>query len=388
MPRVLSELSISPRYDPAGELGEGLTAQGTGRIATGRPRLHPVTTPRCPHCASFAFLDWQECGNCGVSLGYRFASLDFLQTVEGVATDGDETWRHCSNREWGCNWLVADSEESGRCFSCRLSRTLPPRDDTIAWEKLRATGIAKRRLLVQLAELGLPITPYFETEGGLGFDLLSSFSGERVMIGHAGGIITLDLAETVDDYREKLRMRLGEPYRTMLGHLRHEVGHYYQQVLLRDDAAWDECRALFGDERASYQDAISRHYAQGAPAGWEASFISEYATMHPWEDFAETFAHYLHITGTLATAAHAGVVLDASRVPGIVEHDVVPLDDYREVSTDRMLDDWHWLSLMFNRVNRSMGQNDLYPFTLEPPVVEKLAYVHALVTGATRAVGI
>jgi len=342
-----------------------------------------VTTPRCPHCASFAFLDWHECEHCGATLGYRFSSLGFLQTTDGIATEGDETWRHCANRDWGCNWLVADSENAARCFSCRLSRTLPPRDDTIAWEKLRDTGIAKRRLLVQLVELGLPITPFYEAEGGLGFDLLSSFSGTRVMIGHANGIITLDLAETVDDYRETLRMRLGEPYRTMLGHLRHEVGHYYQQVLLRDDASWDECRALFGDERTSYQDAISRHYAQGAPAGWEASFISEYATMHPWEDFAETFAHYLHITGTLATAAAAGVVLDASRVPGIVDEDVVPLSDYREAGVDRMLDDWHWLSLMFNRVNRAMGHRDLYPFTLEPPVVEKLTYVHELVAGAS-----
>lgn len=375
---------MTPRYDGHGAACEGLTRLTTG--AYRGPRLHSVTAPRCPRCSSLAFLDAHECDSCGATLGYRFDSLDFLETADGVATSEGLVWRHCANRDWGCNWLVADSEDAARCFSCRLSRTLPPRDDTIAWEKLRDTGIAKRRLLVQLAELDLPITPFYEAEGGLGFDLLSSFSGARVMIGHANGIITLDLAETIDDYREALRVRLGEPYRTMLGHLRHEVGHYYQQVLLRDEAAWDECRALFGDERASYQDAISRHYAQGAPVGWEASFISEYATMHPWEDFAETFAHYLHITGTLATAASAGVVLDASRVPGIVADDIVPLDDYREAGIERMLADWHWLSLMFNRVNRTMGHRDLYPFTLESPVVEKLAYVHGLVAGATSAV--
>ena len=339
--------------------------------------------PRCPHCSGFALLEWHECEHCGSELGFRIDTLDFVNTVDGVTVIDGETWRHCSNRGWGCNWLVADSEESGRCFSCRLTRTLPPRDDTIAWEKLRETGVAKRRMLVQLAQLGLPITPWYEKEGGLGFDLLSSFSGQRVIIGHANGIITLDLAETLDDYRESLRVRLGEPYRTVLGHFRHEIGHYYQQVLL-DDAGWEASRALFGDERASYQDAIARHYSQGAPDGWESSFISEYATMHPWEDFAETFAHYLHITGTLATAAHAGVVLDSNRAPGIVDHDIVPVVDYRELGLERMLFDWHWLSLMFNRVNRSMGQGDLYPFTLPEPVVEKLGFVHDAVVRVGR----
>ncbi len=338
-----------------------------------------MSTPRCPNCHNFAFLDWQPCQHCAAELGYRFDTLSFLVGhPDGVEADGT-TWRYCSNRSWGCNWLVSDAEESGRCFSCRLSRTLPDRDDTIAWEKLYDTGIAKRRLLVQLAELGLPIVPFYEKEGGLGFDLLSSYSGRRVMIGHANGIITLDLAETLDAHREALRVRLGEPYRTMLGHFRHEIGHYYQQVLLADDAAWDACRALFGDERQSYQASIQRHYNEGAPADWALSYISEYATMHPWEDFAECFAHYLHITGTLATAANAGVVLDSSRVPGIVEANVVPEADYRSLGIERMLTDWRWLSLMFNRVNRAMGQRDLYPFELTEPVREKLAFVHSLI---------
>ncbi len=338
-----------------------------------------MTTPRCPHCQSFVFLDWLECAHCGAELGFQHTTLTFLVVgAQGTTVDGD-TWRFCSNRSWGCNWVVADSEESGRCFSCRLSRTLPDRQDTIAWEKLRDTGIAKRRLLVQLRELDLPIVPFYEKPGGLGFDLLSSYSGTRVMIGHANGIITLDLAETLDAHRENLRVKLGEPYRTMLGHFRHEIGHYYQGVLLTDDASWDACRALFGDERASYRDAIARHYKEGAPENWHESFISEYATMHPWEDFAECFAHYLHITGTLATAANAGVVMLTSRVPGIAQHDIVPETDYRQLGIDRMLDDWQWLSLMFNRVNRAMGQRDLYPFELTEPVAKKLAFVHELI---------
>jgi hypothetical protein len=168
----------------------------------------------------------------------------------------------------------------------------------------------------------------------------------------------------------------------MLGHFRHEVGHYYQWVLVEQTDWIDECRELFGDERASYADALDRHYREGAPEGWGDSFISEYATMHPWEDFAESFAHYLHITATLGTAAAGGVVMQADRVAGLVDADVVPRRSYREASTHEMLADWHWLSLLFNRANHAMGKGDLYPFTLSPPVERKLDFVHRVVVDA------
>jgi hypothetical protein len=201
------------------------------------------------------------------------------------------------------------------------------------------------------------------------------------MIGHANGIVTIDLAETLDDRREALRVRLGEPYRTMLGHLRHEVGHYYQNVLVTDDATWARCREMFGDERASYKEALKRHYSQGAPEGWQTSFISEYATMHPWEDFAETFAHYLHITGTLATAAAIGIRLDAA-VTNLRDTDVVPLLSYHDQPIQQLLGDWDWMSRAFNRINRSMGFGDLYPFDISPSARHKLGFMHELVTHA------
>lgn len=329
-----------------------------------------------------AFLELQECAHCGSSMGYHYPSLSMVPAdSEGTLIDGAR-WVRCANWAWQCNWMVSQDDESGRCFACRLTRRRPDADDTIALEKLADTSVALRRLLVQLLGLGLPVVPYYVREGGLAFDLLSSRSGEPVVIGHADGVITIDLAESLDAHREALRVRLGEPYRTMLGHFRHEVGHYYQQELVSSEPLLGECRALFGDERASYSDAIQRHYVLGAPADWAESYISEYATMHPWEDFAETFAHYLHITGTLATAAAAGVVLDSDRTDGIIAHDVEPAVDYRDLGLDRALSDWRWLSMMFNRVNRSMGQRDLYPFTLTEPVVEKLAFVHRLVTAA------
>ncbi len=306
----------------------------------------------------------------------------FTATPAGVEIDGT-AWVPCSNRRWGCNWLLADEGGTSRCFSCRLTRTAPEAADTLAWEKLAEVGVDQRRLVHQLSTLGLPMAPWHEQDGGLGFDLLSSRSSNAgVVIGHANGIITIDLAESLDDYRESLRVRLGEPYRTMLGHFRHEVGHYYQWVLVErpaDEDLLSRCRELFGDERASYAEALDRHYRVGAPADWSTSYISEYATMHPWEDFAECFAHYLHITGTLATAAAGGLVLQADRAPGVVEHDIVPRTDYRDQSIEVLLHDWEWLSLFFNRINRSMGQDDLYPFTIVEPVKDKLRFVHEVV---------
>jgi hypothetical protein len=297
----------------------------------------------------------------------------------GVQIDG-RTWVPCSNRDWKCNWLVADDAGTAQCFSCSLTRKRPEASDTIALEKLADAEVVKRRLLVQLAELGIPVDPFYEREGGLAFDLLSSYSGQgRITIGHANGVVTIDLVETLDDYREALRIRLREAYRTMLGHFRHEVGHYYQWVLVEQTGWIDECRELFGDERVSYSDAIDRHYAIGAPVGWEANYISEYATMHPWEDFAESFAHYLHITDSLGTAAAGGLVLQASRVDGIVADDIVPRDSYQDATMAEMLTDWHWLSLLFNRVNHAMGRGDLYPFTLTEPVKQKLDFVHRVV---------
>ena len=134
-----------------------------------------------------------------------------------------------------------------------------------------------------------------------------------MVTGHADGVITLDLAESDDVHRERRRAELGEPYRTLLGHFRHEIGHYYWPILVERAGALERCRALFGDERADYGEALERHYADGPPADWAERHVSAYATMHPWEDWAETFAHYLHIRDTLQTAG--GVRRSSSPAP-------------------------------------------------------------------------
>lgn len=309
-------------------------------------------------------------------------------TDETVSVDGRRWIRCTQSRTLGCNWLVPEQErdahQRGRCQADALIRREPDASDTIAREKLVPTAAAMRRLVYQLLDLGLPVDPFWRRDGGLAFDLVSSYSeGERVVIGHASGVITIDLVESLDAYRETLRVRLGEPYRTMLGHFRHEVGHYYQNVLVETGPGADrylpQCRDLFGDERTSYAEALDRHYMFGAPDGWRETFISEYATMHPWEDFAECFAHYLHIADAIETSREAGMVLHADRLRFAAPRDVVPLESYADEPIEQMLYDWKWMSLFFNRINTGMGKNPLYPFEIPPPVVAKLGFVHRVI---------
>jgi hypothetical protein len=320
--------------------------------------------------------------------------MTMLAVQDGVATVDGRRWHLCTQSETlACNWLVPDAErdvyQRGRCLPDSLIRREPDAADTIAREKLVPSSAALRRLVYQLLEIGLPVDPFWRRDGGLAFDLVSSYSaGERVVIGHANGVVTIDLVESLDDYRESLRIRLGEPYRTMLGHFRHEVGHYYENMLVETGSGAErylaDCRELFGDERVSYADEIARHYRFGAPEDWRQSYISEYATMHPWEDFAECFAHYLHIADAIDTSREAGMVLHADRVRFSAPRDIAPPESYDDVPVERMLFDWKWMALFFNRVNTAMGKNPLYPFEIPPPVVAKLAFIHRVIRETAR----
>jgi hypothetical protein len=206
------------------------------------------------------------------------------------------------------------------------------------------------------------------------------------MTGHGDGVITIDLAESDDASREARRQELGEPYRTMLGHLRHELGHYFQPLIITSDEDWAQCRELFGDEREDYQGALHRHYREGTPEDWPERYVSAYARMHPWEDWAETFAHYLHIRDTIQTASEYGVSVSGPRA---VDFDrslkVTPQPEAGERDFAELLDAWLPLTYALNAVNRSMGRDDLYPFTLAPPVMAKLEYVHERVHAAGQA---
>jgi hypothetical protein len=234
---------------------------------------------------------------------------------------------------------------------------------------------AKRRLLAELTELGLPIVGRDEDpDFGLVFDLLSS-EHEKVFTGHDNGVITLDLAEGDDVHREQLRIAMDEPYRTLLGHFRHEIGHYYYFRLV--DPVPDYKKqfiALFDDPDADYQAALDRHYQEGAPTEWEENYVSSYATMHPAEDWAETFAHYLHIRDTLDTAAAFGVAPAAATF----ERKVLGPSGF-----DAIIDLWLPMSWALNMINRSMGKDDLYPFVLPPAVLDKMRFVHTVIEEVT-----
>ncbi|MFZ2623906.1 MAG: putative zinc-binding metallopeptidase [Propionibacterium sp.] len=339
----------------------------------------------CPGCGYPVWLESLSCQQCGIQVMLDPQTLRMVPADHGTDPHGHPLVA-CANRSHECNWAVPVSGDATSCFSCRLTRRTPDPADSAAIAKLVTTGQSLRRLLVGLADLRLPVVPYWVREGGLAFDLLSSRSQGvgKVIIGHANGVVTIDLAESLDDHREAQRVRLGEPYRTMLGHFRHEVGHYYQWQLVENAGGelLDRCRELFGDERASYSEAIARHYEHGAPEGWEKSFLSEYATMHPWEDFAETFAHYQHILDTLTTVANGGLRLVPGPDSGFLGAEVSPRRSYVDGPFSEALSDWKWVAHLLNRANHAMGKGDLYPFRIPEPVVRKLEFVHEVVLGA------
>jgi hypothetical protein len=328
----------------------------------------------CPVCAHLVTFESNECLHCGTGLGYDPSS----QTIVAIAPDGAEPALRCANAELAaCNWVVRRDGEL--CASCALTRVRPNDADEDGLGGFATAEAAKRRLLFELADIGLPIASWRERPGGLAFELLSS-AHTPVATGHADGVITLDLDETDPAHRERMRVSLGEPYRTVLGHLRHEIGHYYQPILLgAGTAAEARCRELFGDEREDYRQAMDRYYEHGAPAGWRERFVSAYATMHPWEDWAETFAHYLHIRDTVQTAAAYGVRVAG---PAIATAEQLPLHSRPQGEPEDMrtvLDAWLPLTYALNAISRSMGARDLYPFVLTAAVEAKLAFIDELV---------
>jgi hypothetical protein len=244
--------------------------------------------------------------------------------------------------------------------------------------------MAKRRLVFQLGELNLPLSPRDPIQGtGVAFDLLSS-SETKVLTGHNNGVITLDLAEADSEHREGLRLQLSEPYRTLLGHFRHEIGHYYWPLLVYEPDVLSACRNLFGDDRQDYAAAVARHYETSGTDdfSWREEHISRYATMHPYEDWAETFAHYLHILDTLQTAESFGlgtVTTQEFSTRLTRRKGVHPTRPDGSTSFDDVIAHWLELSYALNQINRSMGQPDLYPFVLAPTALRKLAFVDDLV---------
>lgn len=329
----------------------------------------------CDNCGQLLFFDNSVCLRCGTAVAFDAAN-DRIRPLEDAATNGFAPCEHRDDR--GCNWLV-DMGGLTACLACRLTRGHPdPDGDADTVERWLEVERAKRHLVAELLLIGLPVVERADDpELGLAFDLLTSRDGP-VTTGHADGIITLDLAEADDLHRERMRIQLDEPYRTVLGHLRHEIGHHYWQRLVSNDPdRLEACRAVFGDDRLDYGEALERSYADGPPAGWPEHHVSSYAAAHPWEDFAETFAHLLHITDGLRTADTFGLRVGATAQEAFDDADGA--GPPRPV--DRLVADWLSLTLALNAMSRSIGSDDLYPFVLSDEVVDKLAWVHDLVHG-------
>ena len=246
----------------------------------------------------------------------------------------------------------------------------------VQWQKIEE---AKRRLFYSLIKFRLP-TSTSRCREPLVFQFLDDMPNRKqIMTGHDNGVITVALREADDGEREKLRVQMGETYRTLLGHFRHEVGHYYWDVLVRDRGLLEQWRSMFGDERHDYSKAMEHYYRTGAPADWRDAFISPYASMHPWEDFAETWAHYIHIVDALEMAHAFGVRLAPRTVASVALSTGVDTNPYRMSSIAAIIEDWLPVCTAVNNLNRAMGQPDLYPFVLSPKAIDKIAYVHRLI---------
>jgi hypothetical protein len=342
-------------------------------------------------CKRVVFFRNSRCLACNTPLGYDPYSFRLLPLQPGPDTG---TWipagasrrrpriyRRCANIETasGCNWLLREGEPD-YCVCCRLNRTIPDlsvNGNEVLWTRIE---MARRRAISSLIAMRLPVRSKVEDPAnGLAFDLLASPpGGPRVLTGHLNGVITINIEEAEDARREQTRQEMGEPYRTVVGHVRHELGHYYWDRLIRDSTWLDPFRELFGDERADYAEGLRINRELGPPPGWHRQYISAYASSHPWEDWAETWAHYMHMLDTLATGTSSGIGRDSVDLPfEPFTSEVLWHPDSSDFLD--LLNSWIRLSTALNELARSMGQHDFYPFALPKAAGAKLQFIHELI---------
>lgn len=334
------------------------------------------------------------------SVGANNASVGFVADTLTLHTltdlgDGSFTipsfpgrrFRLCSNAPLdGSNWLVDAHDTNSLAVPARYNRIIPDTTSTQGLERFHKIGAAQRHLFYSILRLGIPCPDRnADPAGGLVFDFLEDSIdtvGNLVpaMTGHEKGLISLRAAEADDVVRETVRVSMGEPYRTLLGHFRHEIGHFFFDQLVLGSNMIDEARVLFGDERQDYEAALKKNYEDGPPVDWQQSFISTYASCHPAEDFAECWAHYFHIVDTLESTRAFGLSIAPFKHNDLdVE---VTFDPYRADSAQQLVDSWVPISLALNTFQRSMGQGDIYPFVMPPEVVNKLDFINRLIKAA------
>ena len=347
---------------------------------------------KCNACGNVVYFENHTCEHCH----HRLAYIPELSAVRALEPAGDGRWvtlnerkrpRHlCANAEHdACNWIATDTSKDLFCAACRHNGIIPDLSQKSNLDAWRLIEIAKHRLVYGLLRWSLPLrTQAEDSKHGLVFNFLAdppTGKGPKVMTGHDNGVITVALIEANDAEREKRRGQMGEPYRTLLGHFRHEIGHYYWDILVRDGDELDGCRAVFGDDSQDYANSLTRYYDKGTFEGWQDNFVSAYATSHPWEDFAETWAHYLHIVDTLEMAHSFGMTISPHLDTSGTHEASIDFNPYTSGSTEQIMKAWIPFVFAMNSVNRAMGHGDLYPFVLAPAVQRKLAYIHDLIHG-------
>lgn len=339
---------------------------------------------QCGNCEHSIYFENVACENCGHLSGFRDTDrkmLTFDSTKEILISDREKIeYKFCKNKEYDvCNWVLEKDSPEEFCSACQLNRTIPKLSDSDNFENWTHMEIAKHRLIYQLQKIGLPLPNKMDhDEEGLCFDFVSNKNDPKLMTGHANGVITILIKEGNSVLREQARKDLLEPYRTLVGHLRHEVGHYFWDILIRDyPEILAEYRSIFGDETEDYGEALKTYYENGAPKDWQESFISKYATSHSWEDWAETWAHYLHIMDMVETAYFFRISVKPTGKKNSLKTRVY-FDPYLIDNFDTIVETCVPLSFAVNSINRAMGIPDLYPFVISPKIIEKLRFIHRL----------
>lgn len=345
---------------------------------------------QCENCNNPVFFENDKCEQCGYHLGYLDTTFDLLALPPNLKqwqspVDGLQNFVRCKNYVYNvCNWLVPDTDATGFCKACKLNRTIPDIGIKKNLKKWRRIEVAKHRLIFQLQKLRLPVqSKLAHPKTGFCFDFLSrkdaGDNGKNLMTGHANGVVTILLSEADSVLREQMKREMNERYRTLIGHFRHEIGHYYWELLVySNEEVLNDFRELFGDERTSYGDALQNYYKNGPQKKWRKNFISKYSSSHPWEDWAETWAHYLHLLDTVETAHYFGIKIEPNlkdkkhlRMKSIV-------DPYEESSFKKIVGKAIPLFSAINSMNRSMGIADVYPFVISKPVIRKMEFIHKL----------
>jgi len=339
-------------------------------------------------CGNLVHFENDRCVACQAKLAYAPEKEAMIAYDDAPPADS----QLCANGlEHGvCNWLVRRADGQPYCRACRLNQTIPDLtdpDNLSAWLKIER---AKRRLVYTVISWKLPLlTKKEDPVKGLAFAFLKDPpGGPRVLTGHADGLITLNIAEADDPFRESAQKNLGETYRTLLGHFRHESGHYYWEQLIKPDTErLARFRALFGDETISYEQSLKGHYGGDASDGWEKDHVSHYAAAHPWEDWAESWAHYMHLWDTLETAAALGLSV-APRAPS--KRAATPKLETSSPKAlrhdfDDLFEGWPALTMTINALNRSMGLRDAYPFAPSEKAHQKMRFVAEIVASSGSA---